>query len=95
MLVGVLLMQEVPRNASLLALPPGERFGTIVRWVGALVFTPAVWTAFILWVLRVHRRLRKRYRWFTNRCTACDYDLSHTPDRCPECGHDRESSCPF
>ena len=40
--------------------------------------------AMTLWKFRVVRRLRRAKR--SGLCPDCGYDLSGSPDRCPECG---------
>jgi hypothetical protein len=37
-----------------------------------------------IWVVRVFRRDKRRGR--LGLCLRCGYDLSHSIDRCPECG---------
>jgi hypothetical protein len=34
-------------------------------------------------------------RFRANRCTSCGYDMSRSPDRCPECGAARLREAPF
>ena len=37
-----------------------------------------------IWVVRAFRRDKRRSR--LGLCMRCGYDLSHSTDRCPECG---------
>ncbi len=51
------------------------------------LFSLFVLEAVLVWnILARSRMQRKLNRLLAVHCIVCDYDLSATPDRCPECG---------
>ncbi|HEX8914105.1 MAG TPA: zinc ribbon domain-containing protein [Humisphaera sp.] len=64
----------------------GVQIQAVPWWSVGVTFAivPTAWV--IATVARWRRSLLTRRNGRRGLCTACGYDLRHTPDRCPECG---------
>jgi hypothetical protein len=77
---------KLPTTVGMPLIPDWLPFLACVAFYGALSFAvPIAW--------RAGRRAlaQRRYR-RRGRCTQCGYDLRGSPERCPECGFERQDS---
>jgi hypothetical protein len=76
-----------PSTGRTTALGEWTRVIGVPHWPVALVLAlPTTWTA-----LALRRRWIGRRRRRAGLCPRCGYDLRETPERCPECGLERDS----
>ena len=55
----------------------------------AIPFWATAWATAILPAITLQRFLRRRHRLRKGLCLRCGYDIRATPDRCPECGAEK------
>ena len=88
------LLAAVSFLTVLLSVDAGFRNGTIVvhlkEYHLLLLAVPLIWV-----LMHQSRRFEEEQRVERRRdglCPTCGYDLRATPDRCPECGQEKESA---
>jgi len=87
-LVGGLTPAPIPRPEHSEVIPRWRLWLTGVLTASSFVSPPFALAYLLRWCAAIGRGRSRRRK---NQCESCGYDLTHTPERCPECGAPRAS----